>query len=73
MNDMTKKLLPYLLFNLEIDDLETIIDVVTAYEGKQDDCVSQLLVELKQRPSVGPLLDRRRQDSRYVPLTIKQS
>lgn len=68
MTDMTRNLLPYLLCDLEGDDLQTIIDVVTAHERGNSDCFSQLQVELEQRPSEAPLVDRRRR----VPLSVPQ-
>ena len=71
MTDMKRNLLPYLLCDLEGDDLQTIIDVVTAYERKHSDCVSLLLVELRQRPSAAPLHDRRRRVPLSFPLTLE--
>ena len=43
-----------LLLDLEDTDLEFLEDYVAALELSQGDCVSRLLVELRQRPSEVP-------------------
>ena len=71
MNDMTRQLLPYLLLDLEVDDLAFITELLSAYEGKQNDRIMKV-VALKLGPFAAPLRDRRGQELLSVPQELEQ-
>ena len=57
-----------LLLDLEDTELEFLEDYVSALECSQGDCVSRLLVELRQRPSEAPRHGPARAEPLFSPL-----